>query len=105
MIDLIRPHLKNGLVLYSDMPGFQAPHGGTVPPRILVTAFKPDIFIFSQVSEEVIVIELTCPWDANIDRSHAFKSEKYAPLIADLSQNYVVSFYSVEVSPRGQISS
>ena len=102
MIDLIRPHLKNGLVLYSDMPGFSGWHG---PSRILVTALKPDIFFFSQVSEEVIVLKLTCLCDANIDRSHAFKSEKYAPLIADLSQNYIVSFYSVEVSPRGQISS
>ena len=96
--------IQTGLVLYCDMPGFQAPHGGTIPPHILVTALKPDIFIFSEVSEEVIVFELTCPWDSNIDRSHAYKSGKYAPLIADLSQNYVVSFYSVEVSARGQIS-
>ena len=80
MINLVRPHLKEGMVLYSDMPGLQAPHGGTVPPHILVTAFKPDIFIFSQVSEEVIVFELTCPWDSNIVRSHTFKTEKYSPL-------------------------
>ena len=104
MINLIRPHLKEGMVLYSDMPGFQAPHGGTVPPHILVTALKPDIFVFSQVSEEVIVFELTCPWDSNIARSHTFKTEKYSPLIADLSQRFVVSFYSIEVSARGQVS-
>ena len=50
------------------------------------------------------MFELTCPWDSNIVRSHDFKSEKYAPLIADLSQRYVVSFFPVEVSARGQIT-
>ena len=104
LIDLIRPHLKEGLTLYSDMPGYQAPHGGTIPPHILVTALKPDIVIVSDRSQEVIVFELTCPWDANIARSHTLKSEKYAPLIADLSQRNVVSFYPVEVSARGQVS-
>ena len=104
LIDLIRPHLKQGMILYSDMPGFQAPHGGTIPPHVLVTSLKPDIVIVSSVSQEVIVFELTCPWDSNITRSHNFKSEKYAPLIADLSQCYVVSFYPIEVSARGQIT-
>ena len=104
IINLIRPFLKTGMVLFSDMPGFQAPHGGTVPPHVLVTALRPDIFIYSESSQEVIVFELTCPWDTNIARSHAFKSGKYSPLIADLSQRFVVSFYSVEVSARGQVT-
>ena len=104
LIDLIRPHLKHGFTLYSDMPGYQAPHGGTIPPHILVTALKPDIVIVSETSEVIILFELTCPWDSNIVRSHNFKSEKYAPLVADLSQTRVVSFFSIEVSARGQIS-
>ena len=90
--------------LNSDMPGYQAPHGGTIPPHILVTVLKPDIFVFSCHSQEVVVLELTCPWDSNIARSHRFKTEKYASLIADLSQRFVVSFYSIEVSARGQIT-
>ena len=45
LINLFRPHLRNGMVLFSDMPGFQASHGGTIPPHILVTSLKPDIFI------------------------------------------------------------
>ena len=92
------------MILYSDMPGFQAPHGGTIPPHILVTPLRPDIFIFSKVSEEVIIFELTCPWDANIDRSHAYKTEKYASLVTDLSRSHVVSFFPVEVSARGQVT-
>ena len=92
------------MVLFSDMPGYQAPHGGTVPPHILVTASKPDLCIVSELSQEVVVFELTCPWDANINRSHTYKTEKYAPLVADLSQTRVVSFFSIEVSARGQVT-
>ena len=73
-------------------------------PPILVTALKPDVFIFNELSQEVVVFELTCPWDSNIDRSHNYKSEKYAPLVADLSNRFVVSFFSVEISARGQIT-
>ena len=41
---------------YSDMPGHTARHGGTIPLNILVTAFKPDIVIVSQWSQEVVVL-------------------------------------------------
>ena len=104
ILRLIQPHLKNGMTLYSDIPGYQAPHGGTIPPHILTTTLKPDVFIFSEVSEEVIIFELTCPWDSNIERSHTFKTEKYAPLVSDLSGHRIVSFFAVEVSARGQVS-
>ena len=90
--------------LFSDMPGYQAPYGGTVPPHILVTAMKPDIVIINELSQEVVVFELTCPWDSNIARSHNLKSEKYAPLVMDLSQRFVVSFYPIEISARGQVT-
>ena len=104
IIEFVQPHLKEGLILYSDLAGFQAPHGGTIPPHVLATALKPDIFVFSETSREVFIFELTCPWDSNIARSHSYKSEKYSPLVADLSQTHLVSFYSVEVSARGQVT-
>ena len=36
--------------------------------------------------------------------SHSHKTEKYAPLVSDLSQRFIVSFYAIEVSARGQIT-
>ena len=33
-----------------------------------------------------------------------YKSEKYSPLITDLSQRFVTSFFSIEVSAQGQIT-
>ena len=104
LIRLICPNLSTDAQLFSDLPGFLAPGGGSIPPHILVTNQKPDIFIINESLREAVVFELTCPWDDNISRSHAFKEEKYAPLIADLSRNYKTFHFSVEVSVRGQVS-
>ena len=104
IISCIRPSLKEGLSLYSDLAGFQAPHGGVIPPDILVTRLRPDLFLVDESAREVVLLELTCPWDHNISRSHEYKQEKYAPLVADLSHHFKVFHFSVEVSVRGQIS-
>ena len=90
--------------LYSDLPGYEAPHGGTIPPDILVTNLRPDLFLVSMTKRKAIVFELTCPWDGNVEQSHTYKEGKYAPLVADLSQDFSVLQYSVEVSVRGQVT-
>ena len=63
---------------------------------------RPDLCIIDEVQKVFILFELTCPWDGNTARSHAYKEEKYAPLIADLSANFSVFNFSVEVSARAQ---
>ena len=98
------PPLKSGFVLFSDMPGYQAPHGGTIPPHILTTSLRPDIFLVNETSREAVIFELTCPWDSNVDRSHSFKEEKYSPLVADLARSFSVSQFSVEITVRGQVT-
>ena len=97
IIDVIRPKLGR-FKLFSDMPGFQAPHGGTIPPHILVTNLRPDLFLFDETSRIAVIFELTCPWDNYIDRSHSYKEDKYSPLVADLSCNFKKYQFSVEVS-------
>ena len=104
LIECISPILRENFTLYSDLPGYTAEHGGVIPPRILITSLRPDLFLVNETSKVIIVFELTCPWDSNIARSHSFKEDKYAPLIADLSRNFSVFNYSVEVSARGQIT-
>ena len=81
-----------------------APHGGTIPPDILVTTLRPDIFLVNESSSTIIMVELTCPYDSNIVTSHTFKSEKYAPLVADLSRRFRVQYYPVEISVHSQLS-
>ena len=104
IINVIRPHLIAGMQLFSDLPGLQAPHGGSIPPHILVTNLRPDIFVVDEQKRVLVVFELTCPWDSNIDRSHTYKEDKYAPLVADLSRDFKVFHFSFEVSVRGQVT-
>ena len=42
LISLIRPNLSPDACLYSDLPGFTAPGGGSIPPHILVTNQRSD---------------------------------------------------------------
>ena len=121
IIAFVRPKLRLGFTLFLDLSGFQASHGGF----IIVTPLRPDLFLIDEARREIVIFELTCPWDTNIEyslffgfeidvcisfvahlieRSHNYKEEKYAPLAADLSARFRVSQYSVEVSARGMIT-
>ena len=80
--------------------GFLATHGGGYP-LTFVTNFKPDLVVVNESSRTVVILELTCPWDANIDRSHEYKEERYSALVTDLSRFFRVRYYPVEVSVRG----
>ena len=104
LIRVMWPNLMEGMRLFSDLPGFLAPGGGSIPPHVLVTNQRPDIFIVNESSNLAIVFELTCPWDKNVERSHTFKEEKYSPLITDLSRRYKTFLFSIEASVRGQIT-
>ena len=100
----LNPKLAEGARLFSDLPGFLAPGGGSVPPHVIVTNLRPDIVIINESLREVVIFELTCPWDSNIDRSHAYKEDKYAPLVADISHAYTTYLFYIEISVRGQVS-
>ena len=103
-ISAVDSRLKDGCVLFSDLDGYQAPHGGTIPPDILVTNFRPDFVILNRNSRRIALLELTCPWDSNVTNAHRYKEEKYASLVADLARDFKVFHYSVEISVRGQVS-
>ena len=69
-----------------------------------MTNLKPDLVIIDESSRMVIILELTCPWDGNIVRSHEYKEERYSALVTDLSHLFRVRYYPVEVSVRGQVT-
>ena len=81
-----------------------APHGGVIPPHILSTSLRPDVFAVDETNHVIAILELTCPWERNIEKDHEYKEQKYAPLVADLSRDYRVYQFSIEVSARGFIS-
>ena len=99
--NFIFPNLKENYEMFTDLDGLGAGNGGTIPPDVLVTGQRPDLFLVSRRLRKVILFELTVPWDANVVSSHV---RKYASLVNDLSVDYSVETYCFEVSVRGQIS-
>ena len=94
----------NLYTFYSDLEG-QTIEGGTIPPDVLVTAEKPDIVILHRLIKHLVVIELTCPWEENLEDARQRKSNKYAPLIADIEQKgFSVEYFPLEVGARGIIN-
>ena len=56
---------------------------GGFPEKISVTALRPDIIIWSETGKEVIIGELTVPWEDNIYEAHERKRTKYTELAAE----------------------
>jgi ubiquitin C-terminal hydrolase len=72
------------------------------PTHIIITSLRPDLVIFSDSSKILIIIELTCPCEENIDCRHTEKTIKYSDLVADcIRRGWKVFFFAVEVGARG----
>ena len=51
------------------------------------------------------LVELTVPFETNIDKAHSRKQSKYADLVEDINQKgYNCQLYCVEVGSRGLIT-
>ena len=56
IIRLVSPKLSEGWKLYSDLPGYLALGGGSIPPNVLVTNLRPDIFVVNETSRLAIIL-------------------------------------------------
>ena len=81
IVSFVDSKLRSGFVIYSDLPDFRSRHGGVIPPHIIVTSLRPDLVLINEESRIIVVFELTCPFERNIDREHEYKEGKYAPLV------------------------
>ena len=59
----------------------------TVPTDLVITSLKPDIVRVNKIEKSVTLLELTVPFDSNIDNAKNRKSQKYENLINDLCEN------------------
>ena len=97
--------LRVGYQLFADMVGHQAPGGNVIPPDLFSTSQRPDVVILNEEARDVIIFELTCPFDNNISTAHDFKTNKYSSLVTDLENlGFKVDLFCVEISVRGQVS-
>ena len=75
------------------------------PPEIRVTNQRPDIVIHSNKLRKFVLIELTVPYETNIEEQHEYKLAKYEELVHQLSEKgNAVKLFAVEVGSRGFIA-
>ena len=69
---------KKRFSVYSDIKGYQTSNGGSMPPSLTVTSLKPDIVILDKVNKQTSILELTVPFEHNIEKQHKYKMNKYS---------------------------
>ena len=75
------------------------------PEVICSTSKRPDIVVYSGLTNQVVMIELTCPCEERFLESHQGKLLRYADLLADcVSAGWRPHLYAVEVGARGYAS-
>ena len=70
LVNFIVTNVDSQFKVYSDLPGFEAPGVGTIPPAICVTKLKPDIVIVDEHTKTLHIYELTMPSMSNIGARH-----------------------------------
>ena len=102
-INRIKP-TDTSFKLYADIEGYTIA-GGSIPPHILATNQRPDIVLVWDSSKEIVIIELTVPFETNIAAAHQRKEDRYEILVNDLSENgFKVTYFAIEIGCRGQIT-
>ena len=81
LINFIVTNVDPTFKVYSDLSGWEATGGGTIPAELCMTNLKPDIVIIDSTKKKLHIFELTVPLTTNIDQRNIEKSRKYAPFV------------------------
>ena len=79
-------------------------HPYIIPHEAILTIKKPDIFIISEAIKTIILIELTCPDDVNMEQWGIDKKNYYSELSKSVGPNWTLHIYTVEVGAKGFVS-
>ena len=78
------------------------PDRNKYPDIISKSGMRPDIVLHSQATKQVVMIELTVPYENRMEAAQIYKAEKYADLANDLKgEGYRVKVLPVEIGARG----
>ena len=103
LINYIVTNVDPAFKVYSDLPGWEATGGGTIPSELCLTNLKPDVVIIDPVKKRLNIFELTVPLTSNIDQRHSEKSRKYAPFVTDITE-HSTTVNCFEISSTGFIT-
>ncbi len=72
------------------------------PEVITETSLRPDIVVFSEKSKQVVMLELTVPWEERMEEASERKKGKYAELAEDCRRRgWRTRCVPIEVGSRG----
>jgi len=72
------------------------------PPEITSTTRHPDMVLWSKKAHTGVIIELTIPWEENIEAAHERKMLKYQELTSDCREKgWKTWCMAIEVGCRG----
>ncbi|XP_066304443.1 uncharacterized protein [Branchiostoma lanceolatum] len=75
------------------------------PEEVAVTRLRPDVILWSKETKQVVLIELTVPWEERAEEAHERKALKYQELVHMCKERgWKASCSPVEVGTRGFIS-
>ena len=103
IVHFIVTNVDSRFKVYSDLPGWEAAGGGTIPPALCVTNLKPDIVIMDEHKKTLHIFELTMPLNRNIDDRNKEKTMKYTPFLTDIT-GYNCTLNCFEISSTGFIN-
>ena len=82
------------------------PEWDSHPSIIKETRLRPDIVIHSASTQQLIMVELTVPYENRMEEAHIYKREKYMNLTKELENaGYKAVLMPVEVGARGFVGS
>ena len=72
------------------------------PFDITITTLRPDMVLWSTTEKRVLLVELTVPWEQNIQEAYERKKARYADLVAECQEKgWKATTYPVEIGCRG----
>uniref|UniRef100_A0A673L1F3 Junctional adhesion molecule 2b n=1 Tax=Sinocyclocheilus rhinocerous TaxID=307959 RepID=A0A673L1F3_9TELE len=100
----VRPQLTTGLLHKASDWQLQVDLGKQLrfPQHIVTTSLRPDMIVTSEVSKQLIMLELTVPWEERIEEANERKRAKYQELVEKCRERGWRTFYEpIEVGCRG----
>ena len=72
------------------------------PQHIAQTRLRPDMVLWSDAKKIVLIVELTVPWESNMEWAYERKTTRYSDLQSDCTERgWTCKIYPVEVGCRG----
>ena len=97
-------NIENAQIL-ADLGANHKDSVSTIPPELIPSAQRPDLVIYWPNIKKICIVEITIPFDTNIQDARQRKRNKYASLVNDLcDRGLSVVFYTFEIGSRGFLS-